>query len=141
MRILVDECLPRQLRYWLERIGIFEVSTVQDEGWANVKNGKLLRAANDAGFDVLLTADKNMHFQQNFDGLHISSVVVPTNRKKMVEKCIPALQQSLKQVQPGQKVVMDLGSDASVWHLMEIHAIEQETQQITHKFKTSRHRT
>ena len=91
MRILVDECLPRQLRHWLERLGAFEVSTVQDEGWANVKNGKLLRAANSAGFDVLLTADKNMHYQQNFDGLRISSVVVPPNRKRLVEKCIPAL--------------------------------------------------
>ncbi len=136
MRILVDECLPRQLRYWLERIGAFEVSTVQDEGWANVKNGKLLRAANDAGFDVLLTADKNMHYQQNFDGLRISSVVVPTNRKRLVEKCIPALQQSLEQVQHGQKVVMDLGVDESVWHLMKIHAIERETHHTTHKFKT-----
>jgi predicted nuclease of predicted toxin-antitoxin system len=135
MRILVDECLPRQLRYWLERSGAFEVSTVQDEGWANVKNGKLLRAANDAGYDVLLTADKNMHYQQNFDGLRISSVVVPTNRKKLVEKYVPALQQSLEQIQPGQKVVMDLGVNASVWHLMKIHAIEQETHHTTHKFK------
>lgn len=76
-----------------------------------------------------------MHYQQNFDGLRISSVVVPTNRKKLVEKCIPALQQSLEQVQPGQKVVMDLGADASVWHLMKIHAIERETHHTTHKFK------
>ncbi len=135
MRILVDECLPRQLRYWLGRIGAFEVSTVQEEGWANVHNGKLLRAANDAGFDVLLTADKNMHYQQNFDGLRISSVVVPTNRKRLVEKCIPALQQSLEQVQSGQKVVMDLGADASVWPLMKIHSIERETHHTTHKFK------
>lgn len=60
MRILVDECLPRQLRYWLENIGDFEVATVQDAGWANLKYGKLLRAANEAEFKVMLTADKNM---------------------------------------------------------------------------------
>ncbi len=135
MRILVDECLPRQLRHWLERLGAFEVSTVQDEGWANVKNGKLLRAANSAGFDVLLTADKNMHYQQNFDGLRISSVVVPTNRKRLVEKWIPALQQSLEQVRPGQKVVMDLGDDVNIWHVMQIDSIETEAHHTTHKFK------
>lgn len=43
MRILVDECLPRQLGIWLERVGAFDVSTVQDEGWANVTNGKCVR--------------------------------------------------------------------------------------------------
>lgn len=67
-----------------------------------------------------------MHYQQNFDGLCISSVVVPTNRKKLVEKCFPALQQSLAQVQPGQKVVMDLEADTSVWHLLKIDSIERE---------------
>lgn len=135
MRILVDECLPRQLRFWLERIGAFDVSTVQDEGWANITNGKLLRAANDAGFDVLLTADKNMHYQQNFDGLHISSIVVPTNRKRLVEKCIPALRQSLERLQPGQKVVMDLGADTSSWSMMKIHFIEHDVHHTMHKFK------
>lgn len=90
MRILIDECLPRQLKGWL---GMSEVVTVQEQGWANVKNGKLLRAANDAGFDVFLTADKNLYYQQNFDGLRISAVVVPSNRKSQVQKCVPALLQ------------------------------------------------
>lgn len=135
MRILVDECLPRQIRHWLGQAGYCDVSTVQDEGWANLKNGVLLRTANEAGFDVLLTADKNMHFQQNFDGLKISSVVVPTNRKKLVEKCIPALQQSLGRVHQGQKIVMDLGDDANVWHVMQIDSIEIEEHHTTHKFK------
>lgn len=80
-----------------------------------------------------------MHYQQKFDGLRITSVVVPTNRKRLVEKCIEkyiaALQQSLEQVQPGQKVVMDLRADASVWHLMKIHSIKRETHHTTHKFK------
>lgn len=135
MRILIDECLPKQLRYWLEQFDGYEISTVQEMGWANVKNGKLLRAANEAGFDVLLTADKNMHFQQNFDGLRISSVVVPTNRKRLVEKCVPALQQSLEQLQPGKKVVMILGDDASVWEYMQLDSIEDDTHYTTHKFK------
>jgi predicted nuclease of predicted toxin-antitoxin system len=99
MRVLIDECLPRQLKGWLQPY--FDTSTVQEMGWANIKNGKLLRAANNSGFDVLIAADKNMHYQQNFDGLQISSVVVPTNLKRLVDKCIPAIRQSIENLQPG----------------------------------------
>lgn len=134
MRVLIDECLPRQLKGWLARY--FDTSTVQEMGWANVKNGKLLLAANENGFDVLVTADKNMHYQQNFDGLQISSVVIPTNLKRLVQKCIPALRQSLENLQPGQKVVMELGADINAWETMRLHAIEREAHQTTHKFKS-----
>lgn len=134
MRVLIDECLPRQLKGWLA--GVYDAVTVQEMGWANVKNGKLLRAANDAGFDVFVTADKNMYYQQNFDGLNLSAVVVPSNRKLLVQKSVSALLQSLCHVQPGQKVVMDLGSDTDAWESMQLHAIELEVQHTTHVFKS-----
>ena len=134
MRILIDECLPRQLKKWLA--GVHDAVTVQEMGWANVKNGKLLRAANDAGFDVFVTADKNMYYQQNFNGLRISAVVVPSNRKLLVQKSVPALLQSLMHVQPGQKVVMDLGVGPDVWESLLLHVIEQEERHTTHVFKT-----
>ncbi len=133
MRVLIDECLPRQLKGLLA--GDHDAVTVQEMGWANVKNGKLLRAANDAGFDVFVTADKNMYYQQNFDGLNVSAVVVPSNRKLLVQKAVPALLQSLDNVQPGQKVVMDLGFDTHAWESMQLHAIELEAQHTTHVFK------
>ena len=72
-----------------------------------MKNGVLLRAAN-GQFDVLVTADKNMHHQQNFVGLEISVLVFPTNRAKLVRAGVDALTQSLENIQPGQKTVMDL---------------------------------
>lgn len=114
MRVLVDECLPRQLRQWLlsERPE-WTVVTVQDAGWAAMKNGSLLRAANGA-FDVLVTADKNMHHQQNFVGLDISVLVFPTNRAKLVREGVAALTQSLPRVLRGQKAIMDLAS-AATW--------------------------
>ena len=133
MRVLIDECLPRQLKGWIARF--CEASTVQEMGWANVKNGKLLRAANEENFDVFVTADKNMYYQQNFDGLRLSSVVIPTNRKRLVQKCVSALQQSLQNIQQGQKVVMDLGADVNAWESMRLHAIEHEAQHTTHIFK------
>lgn len=77
MRVPVDECLPRQLRQWLsaERPQ-WAVKTVHEAGWASMTNGLLLRTANGA-FDALVTADKNMHHQQNFVGLDIAVLVFP----------------------------------------------------------------
>ncbi|MDZ4202561.1 MAG: hypothetical protein U1C96_10510 [Gallionella sp.] len=115
----------------------FDASTVQDMGWEGLKNGNLLRAANDAGFNALVTADKNMHYQQNFDGLQISAVVIPTNRRRLVQKCISALRQSLENLKPGQKVVMDLGIDTDAWESMRLHAIEQDAAHTTHIFKSA----
>ena len=62
MRILLDEQLPRQLAPYL--IG-HDVRTVQQESWAGLKNGVLLTSAEAAGFDVFLTGDQNLEFQQN----------------------------------------------------------------------------
>ena len=81
--------------------------TVQDAGWASMKNGALLRAAN-GSFDVLITADKNMHHQQNFVGLNISVLVFPANRAKLVRAGVVAMVQSVLRVRPGEKAVMDL---------------------------------
>ena len=133
MRLLIDECLPKQLKAWLA--GRHEAATVQEAGWANIKNGKLLRLANEAAFDVFVTADRNMYFQQNFSGLRISAVVIPSNRKLLVQQSVPAFLQSLERIQPGEKVVMDMGPDAEIWQSMKLFAVEQDKHHITHVFK------
>ena len=56
MRVLLDEQLPRHL---VREIRGHEVSTVQQRGWAGLKNGELLQVAADTGFQVLVTADRN----------------------------------------------------------------------------------
>ena len=68
MRILLDEDLPRRLAAML--VG-HEVSTVQRNGWTGIKNGRLLGLAA-AGFDVFLTMDRNLEFQQNLATLPIA---------------------------------------------------------------------
>lgn len=133
MRVLIDECLPRQLKGWLS--AVHDAFTVQEAGWANVKNGNLLRLANEAGFDVLVTADKNMYYQQSFAGLRISAIVVPSNRKTLVQKSVPALVQSIGRASTGQKIVLDLGPDANIWLSLTFHAAEQEAHHTTHVFK------
>jgi len=108
IRVLIDECLPKQLKLWLAEIDTdLEIQTIKDAGWEGMKNGVLLRVAN-GKFDVLVTADKNMHHQQNFIGLDISVLVYPTNRAKTVKLGVSALVQSLQKIKPGQKTVMDM---------------------------------
>ena len=72
MRILLDESLPRRLR------SIFaghEVATVVEAGWSGVENGELLKVAA-ARFDVFVTADQNLQYQQNLSALPITVAVL-----------------------------------------------------------------
>ena len=72
MRILLDECIDR--RFARKIIG-FEVKTVLQMGWAGVKNGKLLALAVEE-FDVFVTVDRNLSFQQNIPQFDIAVVVL-----------------------------------------------------------------
>ena len=72
-----------------------------------MKNGLLLRAAN-ASFDVLVTADKNMHHQQNFVGLAIAVLVFPANRAKLVQAGVGAIAESVVRLRAGEKTIMEL---------------------------------
>jgi hypothetical protein len=63
MRVLFDQGTPTALADFLA--GHF-IRTTRQEGWETLSNGDLLRAAEDAGFDVLLTTDNNLAYQQNF---------------------------------------------------------------------------
>lgn len=76
MRILLDESLPRRL---ISELSGHTVSTVTDQGWSGLENGELLRAAVDQ-FDVFLTADQNLEYQQNLSELPLSVVVLVTFR-------------------------------------------------------------
>lgn len=80
MRVLLDECVPRALR---DQLPGHDVKTVSETGWTGVKNGELLRLAADR-FDVLLTVDRNLEYQQNFQGAAIAVVVVHARSNDIV---------------------------------------------------------
>ncbi|QLE55627.1 DUF5615 family PIN-like protein [Nostoc sp. TCL26-01] len=78
MKILLDECIDRRLaREFVD----YEVKTVPQMGWAGVKNGQLLTLAESA-FDVFITVDRNLSFQQNLPQFDIVVIVLqaPSNR-------------------------------------------------------------
>ena len=73
MKVLLDEDLPHKLRLALAG---HEVLSVSYAGWAGLKNGTLLSAAEEAGFEVFLTADKSLPYQQNLKQRRIAIVVL-----------------------------------------------------------------
>lgn len=78
MKILLDECLPRRL---VSEFKGHEVITVPQKGWSGIKNGELLsRMGSD--FDLFITVDRNLSFQQNIKNLQVAVVVLsaPSNR-------------------------------------------------------------
>lgn len=82
MKILLDECITKRLKNHLQE---FEVYTVRELGLSGIKNGELMSYCNDNGFDILLTIDKNMSHQQNFDLYHLTVVVLNCNTSKLEE--------------------------------------------------------
>lgn len=82
MRVLLDEQLPRQLGPYL--IG-HEVRSVQQEGWAGLKNGELISRMESSGFSVLVTGDQSLEFQQNVGKRRLGVVVLraPSNASRL----------------------------------------------------------
>lgn len=99
MRVLLDECVPRALRKDLPG---HEVKTVGETGWPGVKNGALLNLA-EKDFDVLLTVDRNLEYQQNFSGLKLAVVVIeaPSNDVAVLRPLMPAVREAILKAKPG----------------------------------------
>lgn len=101
MRVLLDENLPRQLkRHFSSDV---EVQTVQERGWNGIKNSELLRLAA-REFEVFLTMDRGVEFQQNIQSLSIGVLLIraPSNRFEDLQPLIAEVHNALNTVQPGQ---------------------------------------
>ena len=98
MRILLDESVPWRLGRLLHG---HTFTSVQRHGWASIKNGKLLALAAKE-FDVLLTADKGMEYQQNRETLPVAILVVlsKSNRMEDLALAVPAIMNALNELQP-----------------------------------------
>jgi hypothetical protein len=102
MRILLDECLPKDFAGELHRQ---MVKTVPQAGWASVKNGKLLRLIADSGkFDLFVTVDKNLSRQQKLNALPFAIIVLraKSNRLAELKPYAPELLRRLGEFQPGR---------------------------------------
>jgi len=82
MKILLDECVTKKLKQYLLDI---EVVTVIELGWGGIKNGKLMALCVENKFEILLTIDKNLAFQQNLDKYNLTIVVFNSVTSKIEE--------------------------------------------------------
>ena len=105
MRILFDQGTPVAIRRFL--IG-HSVRTTRQEGWATLTNGRLLRAAEEAGFEVFLTADKNLRYQQNLSGRKIAIVVLGNSPWPLVRQHITEIVAAVNTALPGSYVEVDI---------------------------------
>ncbi|MEO0551880.1 MAG: DUF5615 family PIN-like protein [Bacteroidota bacterium] len=95
MKLLLDENLPVRLKYRFNKS--IPLSTVSDEGWSSTKNGELLKLMRGNGFTVLVTADRNLRYQQNLAKYEIVIILLisRTNRYQDLISYIPDIEATL----------------------------------------------
>jgi predicted nuclease of predicted toxin-antitoxin system len=104
MKVLIDECLPAGLKEDLAAFG-HECQTVRRAGFGSKKNGELLALA-ERQWDVLLTSDRNIKYQQNMTGRSVSILILcaKSNRMKDLAPLLPACAEALRSLRPGTVV-------------------------------------
>jgi hypothetical protein len=105
MLILFDHVTPSVIARFLPG---HSVTKAKDRGWDTLSNGDLLTAAEQAGFDVLLTADKNMRYQQNFEGRRIALVVLSTPQWPIVRLHLEKIAAAVNAAMPGSHIEVHL---------------------------------
>src|SRR5271156_6759884 len=109
MRILLDECVPRPLKRELPG---HDIQTVPDMGWSGKKNGELLQLMLPEKFEVFLTVDQNLRYQQNLRAAKIGVVVLvaPSNRLADLLPLMPSVLTALGTIQGGDLVEINVSS-------------------------------
>jgi predicted nuclease of predicted toxin-antitoxin system len=101
MKLLLDENLPHQLRH---EVPGHDCSTVAFMGWNGIENGELLRRADGAGFDAVITKDANVQYEQNLVNLPLAVIVIhaATNDIDDIRPLIPSLLAALNRLSARQ---------------------------------------
>jgi hypothetical protein len=105
VKVLFDVNTPRKLRSSLNH---HEVITAQEQGWDKLANGELLRAAETAGFDIMVTADQNIPYQQNLNNRRIALVVLSTNAWRVVRMYGEAIAEAVDSATSGSYAFIEM---------------------------------
>jgi predicted nuclease of predicted toxin-antitoxin system len=99
VKLLLDECLPHELRHFLHMHQVFTATYMK---WDGLKNGKLLAAAAADGFEAMITSDQSLQFQQNLRSLPIAVVVLRTQSNAIddIRPLLPNLLVALTALEP-----------------------------------------
>ena len=109
LRVLLDECLPKKLKREFVDCVVF---TVPEMGWAGKKNGELMKVAH-GQFDVFVTADQNLQYQQNLAYADVGVIVLVAinNRIETLAPLMPQVNEVLKSIAAGQVIEIETETD------------------------------
>ena len=105
MKIILDESVPQKLRLLIEG---HAVVTTWFQGWSGLKNGALLTAAEEAGFDLFITADQEISYQQNLTGRKMALLVLSTNNWDLIKAAISKIMAVINGVKPGSYAELEI---------------------------------
>jgi hypothetical protein len=97
MLILFDQGTPLPLK---DHLPTHTVATAFELGWSNLENGSLLEAA-ETSFDLFITTDQQIRYQQNLAGRRLAILVLLSTSGPRLRKCIPQIQDAVEQIKPG----------------------------------------
>jgi hypothetical protein len=98
MKILLDECVPWPMHRLL---AAHECRTAQQQGWGGIENGQLLQLA-EGKFDLFITSDQNLRYQQNLAGRGIAILELSTNKLRRIIAAAALIQITVDAVKPGE---------------------------------------
>jgi len=105
MRILLDHNTPAPLRYALRG---HQVETAYERGWAELLNGDLIAESESAGFDLLITTDQGIRYQQNWDARSLALLVLSTNDWTRIRRFKEQILAAVNSIQPSGCVELEV---------------------------------
>jgi predicted nuclease of predicted toxin-antitoxin system len=104
MKILLDECVPWPMHKLLAG---YECQTVQQRGWRGIKNGELLKLA-EAEFQLFVTADQGLRFQQNLSGFRIAILELSCNDLRRIQAAAELIRSAVTTLKPAEIRHLDI---------------------------------
>ena len=98
MKVVFDQGVPVPLQ---SRLVDHEIATAYELGWSTLKNGELIAAVEKGGYDLLLTTDQNLKYQQNLVGRRIGIVVLQSTSWPRIQRHVPAVVAAISRALPG----------------------------------------
>ncbi|HET6217161.1 MAG TPA: DUF5615 family PIN-like protein [Acidobacteriaceae bacterium] len=105
MKVLFDHNVPHKLRHFM---AAHDVTTADEMGWSELENGQLLRAAQAAGFAVMITGDKNLSSQQNLERVELALIVLSTNNWNVLKQHALSVLEAVDAARPGSFQVVTI---------------------------------
>ena len=108
MKVLFDQGTPLPLR---KALTDHTVESAYERGWSSLQNGELIAAAEQAGFEVLVTTDRNLKYQQNLANRRIAIVVLLSASWPRIRQVVPAITQAIEAAAPGSYLEVTVASE------------------------------